>query len=98
MAFVKRMRNLHAGGNAERTQVAVEYRGLVPEHHGETDAGFLRCLFVDGRKKYSGSSKPGMLLDVCSEPLREDSKVEILSQGRCLYVLTLFSHPKYTFN
>ena len=48
MTFIRRMRNVHAGGNAERTQVAVEYNGPVVRTPGENMQSFYSCPLVIG--------------------------------------------------
>lgn len=61
MTFVRRMRNVHAGGNAERTQVAVEYNGPVVRTPGENRckvsiAVLWSSAYYMTSKNHSGSS------------------------------------------
>lgn len=72
-------------GDAGRTQVAVEYSGLVVGTPGEKQIqDFCCCPFVivtvcpPNPQMTWGLPNLGMSLDICSEPLKKDSKVEIL--------------------
>lgn len=84
--MVKRLRNLPAGGNVERTQVAVEYNGLVVRTRGwgEGDrckisiAVLLSLAHCVTLKNHSGSSKIGDVLRYLLRAFEKDSKVEIL--------------------
>ena len=84
MALMKWMRNLVSGGDAGRTQVAVEYNGPVVRTPGRSRfktyiAVLLSSSYcVNPPKMTWGLPNLGMSLDICSEPLRKDSKVEIL--------------------